>query len=314
MKKIIFISFFFIFISLSWRSGGEIAAQQDPQYSQYMFNQLVLNPAYAGSKEALTTAVFLRSQWTAIKGAPQTETITLHGPTHSKKVGLGLAVIADQIGPKQSIGALGSYAYRIRIRNGKLAMGLRFGIYNFTYNWDDIVYKDQADVYNLHTRTSMIVPTADAGLYYYTNSLYAGISATHLYSGRLTSVSSLTGDDASLAPHIFFTAGKGWEISDKLTFNPSLIIKAAKHSPSTGDLNLSFLLDQKIWLGASFRSSKMLVVYTQFYATEKFKIGYAYDFGFNQISKAGGGSHEIMLSYDFHIYKSKMLSPRRAYF
>ena len=96
-------------------------AQQDPQYSQYMFNQLAINPAYAGSKEALNAAAFVRSQWTGIDGAPNTETVTIHGPLRKKRVGLGFAVIADQIGPKNSIGALGSYAYRIPIGNAKLA-------------------------------------------------------------------------------------------------------------------------------------------------------------------------------------------------
>src|SRR4051812_1318734 len=97
-----------------------VKAQQDPQYSQYMFNQMAINPAYAGSKEALSSAVLLRSQWTGIEGAPKTETFTIHGPLKKKKVGLGFTVIGDQIGPKKSIGALGSYAYRIPIKNGKL--------------------------------------------------------------------------------------------------------------------------------------------------------------------------------------------------
>ena len=109
-------------------------AQQDPQYSQYMFNQLAINPAYAGSKEALSTAMFLRNQWTGIEGAPKTETFTLHGPLKKRKVGLGLAIISDKIGPKKTTGIMGSYAYRIPIKNGKLAFGLRFGVYNYTYN------------------------------------------------------------------------------------------------------------------------------------------------------------------------------------
>jgi type IX secretion system PorP/SprF family membrane protein len=312
MKKIIVV--FILILFCSFGSKTNLFAQQDPQYSQYMFNQLVINPAYAGSKEAFSAATFLRSQWTGIEGAPKTESVSIHGPLRNRKVGLGFAVIADQIGPKQSVGALGSYAYRLRLGNGKLSFGLRAGIYNYVYNWDDIKYKDQADVYNTHSRTSIIVPTADAGIYYYTNTLYAGISATHLYNGRLTNVSNYNGDDAQLSPHLFGTFGKGWEISEQLTFNPSCAIKIAKHTPPSIDLNLSFLLEQRVWLGLSVRSSKTLVAYAQFHVTEKFKVGYAFDYGFNKIARAGGGSHEIMLSYDFNVYKSKMLSPRHAYF
>jgi type IX secretion system PorP/SprF family membrane protein len=313
MKKIIVVSIM-LFCSFLWKGNCGLMAQQDPQYSQYMFNQLVINPAYAGSKEAISSALFLRAQWAGIQGAPRTESISVHGPLKKRKVGLGFAVIADQIGPKQSIGALGSYAYRIRLGKGKLSFGLRAGIYNYVYNWDDIVYKDQADIYNTHTRTSIIVPTADAGLYYYTRTFYAGVAATHLYNGRLTNVSNLNGDDAVLSPHLFVTVGKGWEISDQLTFNPSCAVKAAKGAPPSVDLNLSFLLQQKIWMGVSARSNKTMVLYTQIHITEKFKVGYSMDIGFNKIERAGGPSHELMLSYDFNIYKSKILSPRHAYF
>ncbi|MDF2438976.1 MAG: rane protein [Bacteroidota bacterium] len=313
MKKPVIVILFML-CSFFWKGAASLFAQQDPQYSQYMFNQLVINPAFAGSKEAISAAMFLRAQWSGIDGAPKTESISVHGPLKKRKVGLGFAAIADQIGPKQSVGALGSYAYRIPVGKGKLSFGLRAGIYNYVYNWDEIIYKDQADVYNTHTRTSIVVPTADAGMYYHTNSLYAGISATHLYNGRLTSVSNLNGDDAQLSPHLFATFGKGWEISDQLTFNPSCAIKVAKHTPASVDLNFSFLLQQKIWLGLSVRSNKTMVIYAQMHITDKFKMGYSMDIGFNKIERAGGPSHELMLSYDFNIYKSKMLSPRHAYF
>lgn len=285
-------------------------SQQDPQYSQYMFNQLAINPAYAGSKEALSTALFLRSQWTGIDGAPTTSTITAHGPLRKRKVGLGFAIISDKIGPKKSTGFLGSYAYRIPIKNGKLAFGVRFGVYNYSYNWSKIEYKDPGDVYNTQNQTSVIVPSADAGIYYYTNTIYLGISATHLTQGRVTKVTNSNGDNAQLSPHYFFTMGKAWDLSDKLIFNLSCMIKAAKNAPSTGDLNFSFLLNNRLWVGFSFRSQYGIVAYTQFHINEKFKIGYAYDFGLNRIGRAGGGSHEIMLSYDFNIFKSKIVSPR----
>lgn len=303
MKKLLIFTFCFV-------SALQIFAQQDPQYSQYMFNQMAINPAYAGSKEAVSATTFVRSQWTDIDGAPKTETFSIHGPLKKKKVGLGFSVIADQIGPKKSIGALGSYAYRIPIKNGKLSFGLRVGVFKYTYNWDDILYKDQADVYNTHNQTSKIVPTADAGIYYYTNTLYLGLSATHLYNGRLTSVSNQNGDDAKLAPHLFFTLGKAWALSDNLIFNPSCMIKTAKGSPSTADINFSFLLKQRIWLGLSMRGTYGIVVYAQFNITDKFKLGYSYDYGYNKIGRVGGGSHEIMLGYDFNISKSKITSPR----
>lgn len=309
MKKIVTL-FVFLF-TIIWKGFvSESLAQQDPQYSQYMFNQMALNPAYAGSKEALSAVALYRTQWTGIDGAPITQTLTLHAPLKKKKVGLGFAVIADQIGPKKSVGGLFSYSYRIPIKNGWLAMGLRAGVYNFTYNWAKIDYKDQADVYNTQNRTSIIVPTADAGLYYYTNTFYLGISATHLYNGRLTTVSNSNGDDAKLSPHYFITAGKAWGLSDNFVFNPSIVIKSAKNAPVNADLNFSFLMKQKIWAGLSFRSSRAVVIYAQVLITDKLKFGYALDVSGSKIGRVGGGSHEIMLGYDFNIYKSKIISPR----
>ena len=134
-------------------------------------------------------------------------------------MGLGGAIIADQVGPTHSIGILGSYAYRIKIKNGKLAFGLRAGAYRYTFFWDQITHRDQVDpIYNSNPQTKF-VPTADAGIYYYTNSAYIGFSATHLYNGRLTSVSDINGDDARFSRHYFITAGKGWQIGDKLVIN-----------------------------------------------------------------------------------------------
>ncbi len=314
MKKLILILTVIIFLPFGEGWGGASFAQQDPQYSQYMFNQMAINPAYAGSKESVTAAAFLRTQWSGIEGAPRTQSVTIHGPFAKKKVGLGAAIITDIVGPTKSIGAMGSYAYRIKIKNGKLSFGLRAGIYEYIYNWDAINYKDAADVYNTHNQTAKVVPTADAGIYYYTRTEYLGISATHLYNGRLTSVSTQSGDDARFAIHYFLTAGKAWSLGENLVFNPSICVKGSKGLPYTADVNLSFFLMKKLWVGISGRSNKDMVAYMQVNITEKLKLGYAFDWGLSSLAKLGYGTHEIMLSYDFNIFKSKMLSPRHLYF
>lgn len=304
------LSLFCVLSSLLHKPSSGILAQQDPQYSQYMFNQLAINPAYAGSKEAISTATFLRSQWAGMPGSLKTETVTIHGPTKKKKVALGFTVIADQIGPKSSTGALGTYAYRIKLGKGKLSMGLRVGAYHYVFHWDDIKYKDPDDVYNQKDRTSIIVLTADAGAYYYTNTMYAGFSATHLNKGRLTSVRNQNGENAQLKPHFFFTGGKAFALSEKLIFSPSCMVKVVVNTPVSTDVNLSFLIQKRLWAGLSVRTYYGLVAYTQLYITDKFKVGYAYDFGINKVGRAGGGSHELMLSYDFMVAKPPFFSPR----
>ncbi len=279
-----------------------------------MFNQLAINPAYAGSKEAISTSIFYRNQWTGIDGAPKTETVSIHGPMRNKKAALGLTIIDDIIGPKDVIGILGSYAYRIKVRDGKLSFGLRLGAYRYTYRWNIITHKDQTD--NVYTdqpaKESKDVFNADAGLYYYTNTMYAGLSLTHLNNGplgKLTNKTTPNGDYAHLSTHLFLTFGKAWTISEKLIFSPSCMIKIGENSSLSADQNLSFLLNKRLWLGLSIRAGYGIVVYTQFNITDKLKIGYAYDFGINKIAN-GYSSHEIMISYDFKISKPQFFSPR----
>lgn len=285
-------------------------AQQDPQYSQYMFNQLSINPGYAGAKECLSSAVFLRNQWTGIAGAPKTETFTIHSPLRKKAAAIGFTVIADQIGPKKSIGALGSYAYRIRLGKGKLSMGLRFGIYQYVFDGSLITYKDPSDPNTSKNTTSFLFPTADAGAYYYTASTYAGFSATHLFNGRLADNTNQSGVNVQLDPHLFLTAGHAWVLSDKLIFNPSLMVKYVKNSALTADANFSFLFQKRIWAGVSFRSLYGVVAYAQVYINDKFKVGYAYDIGLNKLGRAAGSTHELMISYDLKAAKTPFFSPR----
>src|ERR1051325_4886865 len=144
MKKIFYLIVFFS--PLLWRgAGGEAFAQQDAQYSQYMFNKLALNPAYAGSREVLATTLLYRDQWTAIEGAPSTAALTVQMPLKKKKIGIGAEIISDKLGPKSVSEILFSYAYRIPLSKGKLAFGLRLGIYDYVFDWNKMDYKDLND-------------------------------------------------------------------------------------------------------------------------------------------------------------------------
>lgn len=304
MKYFIILNFsFFIFLCVS--------AQQDPQYSQYMFNQLVINPAYAGSKSAVSTSLLLRNQWVGIDGAPKTQTLSVHAPLSRKKIGLGLHVMGDQIGPVKTTGVFGSYSYKLTLPQGKLALGLRFGVYQYIYNWNQIDHYDQADNVYIQNRTNYIIPTADFGMYYYNNDMFTGLSVTHLFNGRLTSVAALNGDNASYVPHVFLTGGKAFDVSGSVILNPSLVIKTAKNSPFSFDVNLNALFEQRLWVGASFRSSYGIVLLTQIIITDKLRVGYSFDWGMNELTKLSTGSHEIMLGYDFNAFgRSRVMSPR----
>lgn len=290
--------------------AGAAAAQQDPQYSGYMFNHLSINPAYAGSRDVLSTALVIRNQWTGIDGAPKTSSLNIHGPLKKKKVGLGLQIVSDELGPKRSTGIMGTYAYRIPLGPGKLAMAARFGVFGYTYDWGKIDYKDQADIYNTGTVEHITVPTADAGLYYHTQTFYAGLSASHITHGRLTNEDNINGQDAELKTHFYATASKAFQLSDHFVLNPSVLVKAVGNAPIGLDVNMNMLIDQSLWLGVSIRKNYGFVMLAQYNITSKFKLGYAFDMGLNRIGIQGKGTHELLLQYDFNVYKSKTLSPR----
>src|ERR1051326_8976134 len=300
MRKIFFIGT----VILSFFSAQ---AQQDPQYSMYMFNPLALNPAYAGTKDALSVTLVSRNQWVAIDGHPQTNSLSIQAPLRKKKIGLGAEFISDKLGPKTVGGALLSYSYNIHFLKGKLSFGLRTGIYNYTINWNEVTYKDNTDPFALQNVENKSVFSADFGMYYYTKSFYWGLSATHLNRDRY---SNFGPDPQYQALHIFSPIGFGFQVSDNLVINPSLLIKMVQGAPIGLDVNCNFLIVNKLWLGASVRKGYGIAALMMWNITEKLKAGFSYDYGINRIGVVGKGSYEITIRYDFHVSKTSTVTPR----
>lgn len=303
---------FLVYSPLFWRgAGGEAFAQQDPQYSQYMFNQLVLNPACAGSRDVLAASLLYRDQWTGIQDAPVTASFSMQMPLPKKKVGMGVEILSDKLGPKNISAFLLSYAYRIPLGNGKLSFGLRMGIYDYVFDWNKMDYKDLNDPYyadNKGTRTTKITGTGDFGIYYYSRTFYWGLGMTHLNRGKITHES--IGDSSSRqAVHYFMPVGKAFEVGS-VVLNPNILIKGASNSPAEIDLTMNVLLKERLWVGLSYRTGYGVVFLTQYRINDKMKMGYSFDYGTNKIGQAGKGSHEIMIGYDINIHGIKMLMAR----
>lgn len=312
MKKLTAV---YIFLIVS----GLCRAQQDPQYNQYMFNQLVINPAYAGSKDAISAVMDLRKQWVAMPGSPQTGSLSLHGPLLLNSLGLGGHLIMESIGPTDWTAAYFDAAYRFKLKRGKLSFGISAGMVNYNINTSKLDYKDAGEPLLNYTgpRTKFDI---NAGFYYYNQSFYVGGSVTHLnkptlYDASVAPIS--TSPNApnislffSLQSHYFLYAGKGFQLNENVLFNPSVMVKYVQGGTPSADLNLNFLLKNRIWVGVSARLGYGFVALVQVFVTDKFKVGYAFEQGINRIGIQGQSSHEVVLSYDLNIYKSKMLSPR----
>ena len=293
-------------------------AQQDPQFSQYQFNQMVINPAYAGSRDALSAVVNVRQQWSGFDGAPRTQAFSLHGPLKKKRIGLGLSGYADQIGPKKTVGVYGSFAYILPITNKlKLSFGLRGGIVSYNFDWSKISYQNPNEgPSNFSPQSQHTIVDVDAGLFLKSNSFYCGISVTHLngakiYNENISVINTPTTYNLNynLNTHMFFIISKGFKLSENLVFNPTIMIKTVK-GITTGDINANFLIKQRVWIGAFYKGESSVGALLQVYVTEKLRIGYAYDVSMSHVQRQLGSGHEIMIGFDFNTVKSKMLSPR----
>jgi type IX secretion system PorP/SprF family membrane protein len=305
MKKILLI--------LTLLTGLQSFAQQDPVYSLYMFNPLGVDPAYAGSREVLSGVLIHRSQWVGFDGAPTTQAFSVNSPLKNKNMGVGLQITNDAIGPKNIITATGIYAYRLKLGNGKLAFGLKGGIQNYTYDWTKIEYKDEQDEIPNNAAGSFIIPTFDFGIYYNTNTFYAGVALDHLNQAQYKVSSSLSTEDnpAKVYSHINITLGKAFVLNSNLVLKSSVLARGDGQGNGNLDLNGSVLIKQAFLVGLTVTTRSSIIVLAEFNINKNFKVGYAYDHNFSDLTKTtGAGSHEIFIGYDLSLFKSKVISPR----
>lgn len=286
-----------------------VSAQQDPLFSQYMFNTLAFNPAYAGSADVLTAMALTRHQWTGFDGAPSTQTLVAHSPLRNQSIALGGSVIHDKAGPVKQTGAYFDIAYRIRTgANSRLAFGLKGGGNLF-----------QADLAGLSTVEAdpsnqnlggKFLPNFGFGLYWHTRRAYAGLSIPKLLTNDLNTASASVITTAEEARHYFLIAGAVFDMGTEVKFKPSIMLRAVKGAPLSLDLNANFLLRERIWLGAMVRLRDSFGVMAQYAFNEQLRVGYAFDLTTTRLGAYNSGTHELMLSYDFRFVKGRTITPR----
>jgi len=286
-------------------------AQQESLLSQYMFNGLILNPAYAGSKDYASITAMFRKQWTGFPGAPVTQSASIHGPLKNKKVGLGLMIANDHAGVTNQTDIYGSYAYHIPLRNAKLALGIQFGISYVKSKLSDLTVWDANDqVFELNTQTNLL-PNFGAGAYYYREKFYAGISIPHLMNYDPDRTLGIEMNDAfRQTRHYYLTAGYVVEASRDVKIKPSVLLKYVQGAPVQFDANVNFLLNDILWVGASYRSNDALIAMIEYQINKKLRLGYSYDMTLSKLRSYQSGSHEILLGFDFGYNILKMKNPR----
>lgn len=302
-------------------------SQQLPQFSQYIFNGLHINPAYAGYKNEGYVQSTYRSQWVGFEGAPQTFTITADLSANEGLMGFGASVMSDKIGPTSTTTGLLTYAYRIQTgRESFFSLGASAGVSQYLIDGDMLKPLHQNDA-NLPTGVqNMMTPNMNLGLFFHNNKFYAGISAYNLIGKA-----ALEKEDVALAyhdVHFYLTAGAMISVTDNIQFKPSFLVKEVKGSPTNYDINGMLLFMDRLWLGASYRSNvniwsenleahsptlsnrNAVAFITEFFATPNLRIGYAYDQNLNVLQDMRTNSHEISLGLYLSSRKVNMKNPR----
>lgn len=276
------------------------SAQQELMVSQYMFNGLLLNPAYAGSHPYFSTSLLHRSQWVQFDNAPTTQVFALDGPVANDKMGIGLLVTNDQHGIIRQLNVGLNGAYRMQLGAGNLALGLKVGFSSYTADLAAVTIWDEDDaVYSFNNINGEFVTQFGFGIYYHTDNWFAGLSIPtfeSLDNNILLETSTL---EKYFARHFYANAGYVFEPNSSLKIKPSFLVKYEQAAPVEVDINCNFLLYERLWLGAGYRTGDAVVGMLEYNITPQLRAGYAYDYTLTDIANYSSGSHEIMLGFDF---------------
>lgn len=308
MKKILFTALITLSVFV------DVEAQQDPHYTQYMYNMNVINPAYAGSKENLSFGLLYRQQWEGIEDAPRTFTFSGHSPA-GKNVGLGLSVISDQIGPVKEQNVYGDFSYTLNLGGEhRLALGIKAGatfqkiglfsdINGSLPDPSDEAFSEDSDntYFNIGT-----------GFFYYTNNYYIALSVPNMLKSKHLNVRKdgqerYYGEETQ---HYFLTGGYVFQLTDNIKFKPFAMVKSAFDAPTSFDVSTNFLFNEKFEIGATYRLDDSFGGMVNYAITPNLRIGYAYDRIISDLKVTTPASHEVILLFDLNFPKKVSRSPR----
>ncbi|MFT4697677.1 MAG: type IX secretion system PorP/SprF family membrane protein [Flavobacteriaceae bacterium] len=283
------------------------SAQQDPQYTQYMYNMNVVNPAYAGSKESLHLTALYRNQWSGIADNPVTFTFSAHSPI-GDKVGLGLSAIKDELGPISETNVFVDFSYTLQLSESfNLALGIKAGATFHDVGLTSLVLQDPGDPF-FSQDINNTYPNIGAGAFLYNDNFYFGFSVPNmLNSVHLDENGTKFGSETN---HYFGTAGYVFQVTENFKLKPSVMVKTAFDAPISYDGNLNALFYEKFEIGASYRLDDSFSGMVGFQINPNIRIGYAYDRVVSDIKVVADASHEVIINFDLNFKKRTLRSPR----
>ncbi|WP_272023116.1 type IX secretion system membrane protein PorP/SprF [Olleya namhaensis] len=298
-------------------SCANALAQQLPQFSQYMFNTIAINPAYAGSRETISIVGLHRSQWVGLAGAPTTSTVSVHSPLKNEKIGLGLSVINDELGYENFVFVYGDFSYTIELsEKTKLAFGLKAGFTH--YNLDQEGFLDDPSVAIdpfFSNFTNRWNPNIGVGAYLHQNRWYVGLSAPRILNTDY--------NQSALDPEVdyialervgyYLTGGYVFDLDENTKLKPSALVKVTNGAPISFDLSAHVLFNEKFWLGGSYRYNRdtsTIGALADFQVSPQMRIGYAYEHYITDLRPFTGGTHEILIMFEVFKPTKRVKSPR----
>ena len=294
--------------------SGFSYAQQDSQFTQYMYNTISINPAYAGSRDTFSVFALHRSQWIGLDGAPQTNNVSVNTPIKNTNVGIGVSIINDKIGPSEENNIAVDFSYTIPTSdNFKLSFGLKASANLLNVDFNKLSQYDSGDT-NLATNIdNKFSPNIGLGFYLHSEDTYVGLSIPYLLDTKHFDRYANTGSSSNLAKQdiaYYLTVGHVFELNENLKFKPSVLAKLVQGAPVGLDFSANFLINEKFVAGASYRLNAAVSGLVGFQASESWFIGYSYDFDTTGLSKYNSGSHELFLRFELFNRYSKIFSPR----
>jgi type IX secretion system PorP/SprF family membrane protein len=295
MKKILSIFILTsLFTSVAW-------TQQLPQYSQYVLNRYVINPASAGSENYFSGQTNYRSQWEGVNDAPRTYILSVNGPIANQKMGIGGYMFVDITGPTKRNGFNLSYSYHVKLNDYlKLSMAINAGLLQYTVDGTEIVFEDPTDDLITNSQERNLYPDAGFSFYLYGSNYYFGASAPQLIRNQLDFENSLRDPTGRLVNHYFITGGYIYELNSDFDIEPSFLLKYVKPTPLQYEFTARGIYKDMAWLGVSYRKSDAINLLLGVTLQQNLSVGYSYDITQSDLSNYSSGTHEIMLSVKFN--------------
>ena len=288
---------------------SDLQAQQDPQYTQYMYNTMSVNPAYVGSKGHGMLTALGRTQWVGFEGAPDTQTLSYDTPVGYKGIGLGFNLTNDRIGPSHELYLDGNISYTIDTsEDGNLAFGLKLGGRMLNIDWSLGNIEDTSDNTFVNI-TNKFLPTIGAGMYYYKPKWYVGLSVPNFINQEHYDADNVTTGVAVERMHFFLIAGYVFDLTEDIKLKPAGLFKGVSGAPVSLDLSANLMFYDKFRAGVAWRWGDSVASLLGFQVSESLYLGYAYDLTTSNYNVVNNGTHEVMLRYE--IYRQQRLkSPR----